>query len=167
MLISITAISTAGGVTWSSLDERLMLRATAIVLGIAESGTWFPKTVVTLATAIIFILIASALAKTLLSLIDIAVGALGGGIKPIALPSLIQSLGATVEEVLWVINAYVLVYAVLLITAGRLGDMLGQRHPQSRIAVGREGHGVMNHYVGPHGLWLRFLVGRAFGGGRW
>ena len=45
----------------------------------------------------------------------------------IALPAMIQSLGATVEEVLWVINAYVLVYAVLLITAGRLGDLVGQK----------------------------------------
>jgi len=45
----------------------------------------------------------------------------------IALPSMILSLGATVDEVLWVINAYVLVYAVLLITAGRLGDMWGQK----------------------------------------
>ena len=27
-------------------------------------------------------------------------------------------------EILWVLNAYILVYAVLLITAGRLGDLL-------------------------------------------
>jgi len=39
----------------------------AIVRLIAESGSWFPKTIVTLATAIIFILMASALAKTLMS----------------------------------------------------------------------------------------------------
>ncbi len=39
----------------------------AIVQAVAESGTWFPKTIVTLATAIIFILMASALAKTLIS----------------------------------------------------------------------------------------------------
>ena len=39
----------------------------AVVLAIAESGTWFPKTIVTFATAIILILISSALAKTLLS----------------------------------------------------------------------------------------------------
>jgi Na+/H+-dicarboxylate symporter len=39
----------------------------AIVLALADSGTWFPKTIVTLATAIIFILMASALAKTLMS----------------------------------------------------------------------------------------------------
>src|SRR5206468_491216 len=30
--------------------------------------------------------------------------------------------------ILWVLNAYVMVYAVLLITAGRLGDLYGQRN---------------------------------------
>ncbi len=37
------------------------------VRALAESGTWFPRTVVTLATAVIFILMAATLAKTLLS----------------------------------------------------------------------------------------------------
>ena len=38
-----------------------------LVQWIAQSGTWFPKTVVTFATAIIFVLMSAALAKTLLS----------------------------------------------------------------------------------------------------
>jgi Na+/H+-dicarboxylate symporter len=38
-----------------------------VVLGLAESGTWFPKTVVTLAPAIIFVLMSAPLAKTLLT----------------------------------------------------------------------------------------------------
>lgn len=37
-----------------------------IVLWIAQTGTWFPRTVVTFATAIIFILMSAALARTLL-----------------------------------------------------------------------------------------------------
>ncbi len=45
----------------------------------------------------------------------------------IAIPSMIESLQASLDEVLWVVNAYVLVLAVLLITAGRLGDLRGQR----------------------------------------
>jgi EmrB/QacA subfamily drug resistance transporter len=45
----------------------------------------------------------------------------------IAIPNMIQHLHATLDEILWVINAYALVLAVLLITAGRLGDILGQR----------------------------------------
>src|SRR5258706_12761760 len=38
-----------------------------IVLWIAQTGTWFPKIVVTFATAIIFVLMSAALAKTLLT----------------------------------------------------------------------------------------------------
>src|SRR3954464_5184785 len=45
----------------------------------------------------------------------------------IAIPSMIDKLNASLDEVLWVVNAYVLVLAVLLITAGRLGDLRGQR----------------------------------------
>jgi EmrB/QacA subfamily drug resistance transporter len=45
----------------------------------------------------------------------------------IAVPSMIDALGASLDEVLWVVNSYVLVLAVLLITAGRLGDLRGQR----------------------------------------
>ena len=45
----------------------------------------------------------------------------------VAVPSMIDGLGASLDQILWVINAYVLVYAVLLITAGRLGDMWGPK----------------------------------------
>jgi EmrB/QacA subfamily drug resistance transporter len=45
----------------------------------------------------------------------------------IAIPDMITALGASLDEILWVVNAYVLVLAVLLITAGRLGDLRGQR----------------------------------------
>src|SRR2546429_5407209 len=43
----------------------------------------------------------------------------------VAIPSIIDGLHAGLDEILWVLNAYILVYAVLLITAGRLGDMYG------------------------------------------
>jgi EmrB/QacA subfamily drug resistance transporter len=45
----------------------------------------------------------------------------------IAIPNMISKLGASLDGILWVINAYALVLAVLLITAGRLGDLRGQR----------------------------------------
>src|SRR5215472_3897555 len=45
----------------------------------------------------------------------------------IAIPNMIAKLHASLDGVLWVINAYALVLAVLLITAGRLGDLRGQR----------------------------------------
>ncbi|HLJ66966.1 MAG TPA: DHA2 family efflux MFS transporter permease subunit [Chloroflexota bacterium] len=45
----------------------------------------------------------------------------------VSIPSVIDSLHASLDQILWVLNAYILVYAVLLITAGRLGDMIGPR----------------------------------------
>jgi EmrB/QacA subfamily drug resistance transporter len=45
----------------------------------------------------------------------------------IAIPKMSEDLNASLDQILWVINAYVLVYAVLLITAGRLGDLYGPK----------------------------------------
>ncbi|TMD10232.1 MAG: MFS transporter, partial [Chloroflexi bacterium] len=45
----------------------------------------------------------------------------------VAIPSIIDGLHAGLDEILWVLNAYILAYAVLLITAGRLGDMFGAK----------------------------------------
>jgi len=45
----------------------------------------------------------------------------------IAIPSLVDGLHASLDQVLWVLNAYTLTYAMLLITASRLGDRFGQR----------------------------------------
>ncbi len=45
----------------------------------------------------------------------------------VAIPSLSEHLNASLSEILWILNAYVLVYAVLLITAGRLGDLYGPK----------------------------------------
>jgi EmrB/QacA subfamily drug resistance transporter len=45
----------------------------------------------------------------------------------VAIPAMSTGLNTTLDQILWVLNAYVLVYAVLLITAGRLGDLYGQR----------------------------------------
>ena len=46
----------------------------------------------------------------------------------IAIPRLVDDIHASLDQVLWVLNAYSLVYAVLLITSGRLGDVLGPRN---------------------------------------
>src|SRR5256885_16105226 len=45
----------------------------------------------------------------------------------IAIPSMISGLHSSLDQILWVLNAYLLVYAVLLITCGRLGDLVGPR----------------------------------------
>ncbi|MCX5088119.1 MFS transporter [Streptomyces sp. NBC_00365] len=46
----------------------------------------------------------------------------------IAIPDMGQDLDASLDEILWVVNAYTLALAVLLITAGRLGDLRGKRN---------------------------------------
>ncbi|MQY03812.1 MFS transporter [Actinomadura macrotermitis] len=46
----------------------------------------------------------------------------------IAIPSMVDKLHASLDEVLWITNAYILVLAVLLITAGRLGDLWGKKN---------------------------------------
>ena len=45
----------------------------------------------------------------------------------IAIPDMMRRLGASLDDVLWVLNAYALVLAVLVITAGRLGDLFGPK----------------------------------------
>src|SRR5260370_14081479 len=45
----------------------------------------------------------------------------------VAIRAMSAGLNTTLDQILWVLNAYILVYAVLLITAGRLGDLYGQR----------------------------------------
>ena len=45
----------------------------------------------------------------------------------IAVPSIIEEIDALLDEILWVLNAHLLVYAAHLITAGRLGDVFGPK----------------------------------------
>ncbi|MFD0802814.1 DHA2 family efflux MFS transporter permease subunit, partial [Streptomonospora algeriensis] len=45
----------------------------------------------------------------------------------IAIPDMTRKLGAPLDAIMWVINGYTLALAVLIITAGRLGDLYGQR----------------------------------------
>jgi EmrB/QacA subfamily drug resistance transporter len=45
----------------------------------------------------------------------------------VALPSLITGLHASLDQALWVVNGYLLVFAALLILASRLGDLYGPR----------------------------------------
>ncbi|GLY86804.1 DHA2 family efflux MFS transporter permease subunit [Actinoallomurus iriomotensis] len=45
----------------------------------------------------------------------------------VAIPRMIDDIHASLDEAAWVSNAYVLAFAVLLVTAGRLGDIFGPR----------------------------------------
>ena len=45
----------------------------------------------------------------------------------LALPDIERDIGASASEIQWVVNAYLLVMAALVVTAGRLGDIFGRR----------------------------------------
>lgn len=50
-----------------------------------------------------------------------------GTVLNLAIPSLIRELGATPSDIQWILDAYVLVFAGLLLTAGSLSDRFGRR----------------------------------------
>lgn len=45
----------------------------------------------------------------------------------VALPSIQRGLGADLPQLEWVVNAYALTFAVLMLTGGKLADLLGRR----------------------------------------
>ena len=45
----------------------------------------------------------------------------------VALPTLVRDLHATTSDLQWIVDAYVLVFAGLLLTAGSLGDRFGRK----------------------------------------
>lgn len=52
---------------------------------------------------------------------------LDGNVVNLAIPSILKTFNATISQVEWISNAYLLVFAVLLITLGRLGDEFGRK----------------------------------------
>jgi EmrB/QacA subfamily drug resistance transporter len=52
---------------------------------------------------------------------------LDNSVVSLALPSIQADLQTSLTELEWVVNAYALVFAVLLLTAGKLADFLGRR----------------------------------------
>jgi EmrB/QacA subfamily drug resistance transporter len=61
-----------------------------------------------------------------LSLSLVVIG-LDNTILNVALPTLVRELGATASELQWMVDAYVLVFAGLLLTMGALGDRFGRK----------------------------------------
>jgi EmrB/QacA subfamily drug resistance transporter len=54
-------------------------------------------------------------------------GLLDVSIVNVALPSIQRSMGASVAQAQWVVSGYALVFGLVLMAGGRLGDALGQR----------------------------------------
>jgi len=65
------------------------------------------------------------------TLLAVAVGLfmimLDNTVVNVALPSIRQDLGISISELEWVVNAYALTFGVLLLTGGKLADLLGRR----------------------------------------
>ncbi|MEQ1704111.1 MAG: MFS transporter, partial [Ilumatobacteraceae bacterium] len=50
-----------------------------------------------------------------------------GTIVNVALPTFVRELGATTSQLQWIVDAYVLVFAGLLMAAGSIGDRYGRK----------------------------------------
>ncbi len=57
----------------------------------------------------------------------ILLASLGISIATVALPALARSLSADVQDVQWVVLAYLLAVTIAIVSAGRLGDLYGSR----------------------------------------
>jgi MFS family permease len=64
----------------------------------------------------------------------------------IALPAIMDDLGASLADIEWVVNIYILVFAISLITLGRLADIFGRQ----RFFIA----GLVIFYI--HGISLSF-----------
>ncbi|OAH09789.1 MFS transporter [Streptomyces jeddahensis] len=87
-----------------------------------------------------------------LTLISVAIGvmmvALDGTIVAIANPAIQQDLGASLADVQWITNGYLLALAVALITAGKLGDRFGHRQT---FLIGVAGFAIASGAIGVSG----------------
>jgi EmrB/QacA subfamily drug resistance transporter len=65
------------------------------------------------------------------TLVAVAIGLfmimLDNTVVNVALPSIRQDLGISISELEWVVNAYALTFGVLLLSGGKLADMIGRR----------------------------------------
>src|SRR5688500_19289196 len=57
----------------------------------------------------------------------LAMAMLDNTVVNIALPTIQRELGATVSDLQWIIDGYVLMFAPLLLTGGSLGDRYGRK----------------------------------------
>ncbi|WP_268245812.1 MFS transporter, partial [Streptomyces chryseus] len=77
--------------------------------------------------------------------IGVMMVALDGTIVAIANPAIQKDLGASLADVQWITNGYLLALAVALITAGKLGDRFGHRQT---FLIGIAGFAVASGAIG-------------------
>ena len=63
--------------------------------------------------------------------LSLLVVSIDGGILNVALPTLVRDLGVSPSQLQWIVDAYTLVFAGLLLTAGNLGDRFGRKEVMS------------------------------------
>ncbi|WP_377271582.1 MFS transporter [Peterkaempfera sp. SMS 1(5)a] len=97
-----------------------------------------------------------------LTLLTVAVGvmmvALDGTIVAIANPAIAKDLGASLADIQWVTNGYLLALAVFLITAGKIGDRFGHRNTFLVGAVGFAASSAAIGFAGSIQLIIAFRV---------
>ncbi|MFJ6214698.1 MFS transporter [Streptomyces sp. NPDC092296] len=97
-----------------------------------------------------------------LTLVTVAVGvmmvALDGTIVAIANPAIQHDLGASLANIQWVTNGYLLALAVFLITAGKIGDRFGHRRTFLVGAVGFAASSAAIGFAGSIQLIILFRV---------
>ena len=59
--------------------------------------------------------------------LSMLLSSLGTSIANVALPTLAQAFGASFQEVQWIVLAYLLAITTLIVSVGRLGDIIGRR----------------------------------------
>ncbi|NHQ86490.1 MFS transporter [Iodobacter sp. HSC-16F04] len=71
----------------------------------------------------------TASARRILASLSLAIllSSLGTSIANVGLPALAQAFNATFQQVQWVVIAYLLAMATLIVSVGRLGDLTGRR----------------------------------------
>jgi EmrB/QacA subfamily drug resistance transporter len=84
-----------------------------------------------------------------------------GTVVNVALPALQASLGATIAQVQWVVEAYALVLSALILVGGALGDRLGRRRV---FAAGIALFGAGSLWCGLSRTATELIVARGFQG---
>lgn len=59
--------------------------------------------------------------------LSILLAQFSGSVAIVALPTLAQALGASFQQVQWIVIAYLLAMTTLIVSVGRLGDLFGRR----------------------------------------
>jgi EmrB/QacA subfamily drug resistance transporter len=79
----------------------------------------------------------------------------------VALPSIVESLGARGSQLQWIIDAYTIVFACLLLTAGALGDRFGRK---GALTAGLVLFGVFSALASQSGSATQLIVSRGLMG---